>query len=39
VIATWTEIAAAAPLGFLVGVLIGFVLSNRYRIVKRNGDQ
>jgi hypothetical protein len=29
----------AAPLGFLVGVPSDSSLSNRYRIVKRNGDQ
>lgn len=30
-------IVASAPIAFLIGVGVGFVLSNRYRIVKRNG--
>lgn len=27
----------ASPIAFLVGAAVGFVASNRYRIVKRNG--
>jgi hypothetical protein len=38
ILATWTEIAVAAPLGFLVGVVVGFLGANRYRLVKRNGQ-
>jgi hypothetical protein len=28
----------SSPISFLFGVAVGFVLSNRYRIVKRNGS-
>lgn len=28
-------VAAAAPLAFLLGVLVGLMMSNRYRIVRR----
>jgi hypothetical protein len=28
-----------APVSFLIGVLVGFVLSNRYRITRRNGKE
>lgn len=36
-LATWLEVAWEHALAFGAGVAIGFVLSNRYRIVKRNG--
>lgn len=31
-------VAAQHTLAFSVGVLVGFVLSNRFRIVRRNGE-
>lgn len=36
-IAAWTDIVAAAPIAFVIGVIVGFVLSDRYRLVRRNG--
>jgi hypothetical protein len=32
-------LAAQHALSFLIGVAFGFGLTNRYRIVKRNGDE
>lgn len=29
----------AAPIAFAIGVVVGFLLSNRYRLVKRNGKE
>jgi hypothetical protein len=37
-LATWQEVVAAAPVAFVAGLLIGFLIGARYRIVKRNGD-
>lgn len=37
-VASWIEIAYEHGLAFGLGVGIGFVLSNRYRITRRNGD-
>jgi hypothetical protein len=37
-LATWGEVAATAPASFLFGLIVGFVLSNRYRITSRNDD-
>jgi hypothetical protein len=37
ILATWGEVAATAPASFLFGAIVGFVLSNRYRITKRDG--
>jgi hypothetical protein len=34
---TLWQLVIGAPLAFLVGLVIGFVLSNRYRISRRNG--
>lgn len=31
-------LSAAAPLAFAFGMIVGFLLSNRYRITRRNGD-
>jgi hypothetical protein len=35
VIGAISDIVAAAPIAFFIGVFVGFVLSNRYRLVKR----
>jgi hypothetical protein len=32
------EIAMVAPLAFVVGGLVGFVVGARFRIERRNGD-
>ena len=37
-LAAWTDLAAEHFVAFLVGIVIGFVLSNRYRLVKRKGN-
>jgi uncharacterized protein YneF (UPF0154 family) len=41
VIATWQDVIISNPISFLIGLIVGFVLSSRYRIVKieRNGDR
>jgi hypothetical protein len=36
-LATISEIAEIAPLAFVVGCAVGFVIGARYRISKRNG--
>lgn len=39
-IASAIEVAiGAAPIAFLVGVGAGFLLANRYRLVRRNGRE
>lgn len=38
-LATWQEVVAASPLSLTVGLLIGFVVGAKYRIVKRNGSE
>jgi F0F1-type ATP synthase assembly protein I len=38
-LATVSDVAEAAPLGFVVGVVVGFILSDRFRIVRRNGEK
>ena len=38
-VGTGWEIVATAPLSFAIGLVVGFILSNRYRITRRNGDQ
>jgi hypothetical protein len=38
-LATWLQLAACAPLAFVLGTLVGFVLANRYRIERRDGDE
>jgi hypothetical protein len=38
-LATVPDAVAAAPIAFIVGVLAGFVLANKYRLTKRgDGD-
>lgn len=37
--ATWFDVAYQHALAFGLGLGIGFVLSNRYRITKRNGNE
>jgi len=37
-LATFWTIAAEHVISFAGGVLVGFALSNRYRVIKRNGD-
>lgn len=37
-LATIGDVALAAPIGFIVGAIVGFVLSDRFRIVRRNGE-
>jgi hypothetical protein len=39
VLATIQDIVAAAPVAFLAGLIVGFVASDRYRIVRRNGNK
>lgn len=34
-LATLTDVAITAPIALLVGIAIGFVATDRYRIVKR----
>lgn len=36
--ATWFDVASQHALAFGCGVVIGFVLANRYRLSRRNGD-
>lgn len=36
-IVTWQAVVAEHIGTFLIGLFIGFVLTSRYRIVKRNG--
>lgn len=36
--ATIAEVAEAAPLGFLVGLIVGFVLADRFRISRRDKE-
>lgn len=38
-IATIPDAAAAAPIAFAVGVAVGFVLANHYRLVKRDDHE
>lgn len=38
-IATVADWVVASPIAFLVGLGVGFVLSDRYRITKRNGSE
>lgn len=38
-LATIGDVALAAPVGFVVGVIVGFVLSDRFRIVRRSGEE
>jgi hypothetical protein len=37
--ATWFEVAYQHALSFGLGVFMGFVGANRYRITRRNGDE
>jgi uncharacterized protein YneF (UPF0154 family) len=39
VIADIPQAVLTSPVSFLFGVIVGFVLSNRYRIVRRNGHE
>jgi hypothetical protein len=36
---TLWQLVVAAPLAFLLGLALGFILSNRYRITRRNGER
>lgn len=38
ILASWTDVVAAAPGSFLIGLGVGWIISQRYAIVKRNGD-
>lgn len=38
-IATWFDVASEHIWSFAIGVVIGFVLTNRYRITKRKEDE
>jgi uncharacterized membrane-anchored protein YhcB (DUF1043 family) len=35
-LATIAEVAEAAPIGFVIGLVVGFVLANRFRITRRD---
>lgn len=37
-IAAWADVVFAAPVAFVAGLLVGFVLADRYRITRRDGD-
>ena len=32
-----SDVVAAAPIAFIMGVIVGFVLTQRYRIVRKDG--
>jgi hypothetical protein len=34
---TFWEVAAEAPWSFVIGIVAGFILSNRWKIIRRNG--
>lgn len=36
-LASWHDILIAAPIAFSVGAVVGFLASNRWKIVRRNG--
>lgn len=36
-LATVADWVIASPIAFLVGLAVGFVASDRYRIIRRNG--
>jgi hypothetical protein len=36
---SWGELAAVAPLAFVVGLACGLALSTRYALVRRNHDK
>lgn len=38
-IATWQEVVAEHIGSFVIGLLVGWVTTSRYRIVKRNGKE
>jgi hypothetical protein len=35
VLATLTDVTAAAPIAFAAGLLVGFILADRYRLIRR----
>jgi len=37
-IAAIPDAVLSSPLSFLIGVAAGFLLSNRFKLVRRNGD-
>lgn len=37
--ASLLDVALAVPIGFALGLGVGFVAANRWRISKRNGDE
>jgi len=36
-VAVLPDVVLEAPISFALGIAVGFVLSNRYRITRRNG--
>jgi hypothetical protein len=34
---TWQQLVLSNPISLLVGIGIGFVVSNRWKIIRRNG--
>jgi hypothetical protein len=37
-VASWRDVLITAPLAFTVGALTGFLASNRWKIIRRNGQ-
>lgn len=37
--ATWVDVMMTAPVAFLVGLLAGFVVADRYRITRRDDEE
>lgn len=38
-VASVADVAAAAPIAFVVGVIVGLLAAQRYRLVRRNGRE
>jgi hypothetical protein len=38
ILATWQELVIAAPAAFLLGLGVGWIVSQRYSITRRNGE-
>jgi hypothetical protein len=36
-LASWRDVLIAAPFAFTAGALVGFLASNRWKIIRRNG--
>lgn len=38
ILASWTDVVAAAPGSFLLGVGVGWIVSQRYAVVRRSDE-